>query len=216
MRNIVLTALLFIVCSCIGVTLARHNPIENDESYSQHESIQHLSYLDILKGQVNEGNNCPLFYSAQKLFGQLAHFQLRTAWVMEQYVCEDNAQIKMRLLPILFMSAGISLCFYYFLTRYTIVAAVIAAALFLTTPITWLYWAQDRPYGLWILLTCAQTILLCEYFIFTNKSPFFWRSLTLTHWLLCLCSGFGLIQTLLAIVLIRKRWLSACLGLVKV
>lgn len=209
MRNIFLTSLIFIISLYIGFVLAERNPIENDESYSQHNSIQKLSYVAILQGKVQEGNNCPLFYILQKGFGQITKFELRTTWVMEQFVCEKSSQWMMRFLPIVFMSTGIALCFYYFYERYGILAAFIAAGLFMTTPMTWIYWAQDRPYGLWILLTSAQTILLSEYFIFNNKTPAFWCSLTLTHWLLCLCSGFGMAQTLLAYTLIRKEWLTA-------
>jgi hypothetical protein len=205
MQKIILSFFIFSLCLWLGISLAQRNPIENDESYSQHESIQKLSYLDILQGRVNEGNNSPLFYTLQKGFAHLVSFKLQTLWTMEQYVCEDAAQLWMRLLPILFMSLGITLSFYYFLMRYHYVAAFMALALFLTTTPTWIYWAQDRPYSLWFLLTCAQTILLSEYFLFKNDSNNFWKFLTITHWLLCLSSGFGFIQTLFAAIFIRKR-----------
>lgn len=205
-RNVILSFIVFLACCAIGLTLSSRNPIENDESYSQHESTQNLSYIDILQGKVREGNNCPLFYVLQKAFGQIIGFNLKTRWVTEQFVCEDNAQWIMRLLPVLFMSAAMALCFYYFIRRYNLFAAIIILLLFLTSHMIWIYWAQNRPYSLWILLTSAQTILLIEYFVFKNETRKFWTVLGVTHWLLCLCSGFGLIQTLLALLFIRKKW----------
>lgn len=205
MKKIILSFFIFSICMWLGISLAQRNPIENDESYSQLESIQKLSYFDILQGHVNEGNNSPLFYILQKSFTHLISFKLQTIWTMEQYVCEDAAQLWMRLLPILFMSLSIALSSYYFLIRYHYIAAFICLALFLTSTPTWIYWAQDRPYSLWTLLTCMQTIALTEYFIFKNESKKFWKFLTITHWLLCLCSGFGFIQTILAALFIRKK-----------
>ncbi len=206
MRHYLLSFFVFVLSCALGLTLSIKNPIENDESYSQHQSVQNISYIDILRGKVNEGNNAPLFYTLQKALGQITSFQFKTAWVQEQYVCETYSQIWMRLLPVVFMALSLTLCFYYFLKRFNIYAALLSLCLFLTSTPTWIYWTQDRPYSLWILLTCAQTLLLLEYFIFKNHSKSFWLKLTLTHWLLCLCSGFGLIQTLLTLVFIRKKF----------
>ncbi len=204
----IFAAIILVLGFYVGNILSAANPLENDESYTQHQSIQQLGYIDILQGKVDEGNNCPLYYTLSKTFGQIFHFQLQTRWVMEQYVCEATPQLMMRFLPVFFMSLVIAGCFYYFARRYNIISGLIVVGLFLTSPLIWTYWAQDRPYSLWILLTCAHTILLSEYFLFKNNSALFWRCLCVTQWLLTLCSGFGLVQTLLAFVFIRKRFWS--------
>ena len=58
----------FIVFMTVGLASAFHRPVWNDELYSHSQSIKGMSYLQILKGEVPEGNNSPLFYFTQKLF----------------------------------------------------------------------------------------------------------------------------------------------------
>ncbi len=187
--------ILFALCLIVGLRLAAHNPLENDEIYSQLHSIEGLSYGQILAGQVPEGNNCPLFYSLQKTFLNALRFTLPGPWEPEQNICDDRAQIVMRILPIVCMAGAMALMWNFFARR-SIIAAILAVLLGLTSPLIWTYWAQARPYSLWMLLTTAQLIFLLD------NQP---RRLLVVHWLLCLTTSFGLVQAVLAAVLMRKR-----------
>ena len=63
-----LSYILFGICLSIGFFIARHKPLWGDEVFSQRNIIQRMSYGDMLKGKIGqgEGNASPLFYLLQK------------------------------------------------------------------------------------------------------------------------------------------------------
>ncbi len=200
----ILALCVFLACTGIGFCLAQKNPLENDEIYSQKSSLQNLGFVDILKGKIDEGNNSPLFYLLQKSFFKFKGFWLEESFQVEQDICNPDAQTIMRTLPVLFMSAAVALIFYFFAARFGLGAGMLALALTLTSPMIWLYWAQARPYGLWVLLGCAQLLLLIDVVGLSRTSARSWAWLALVHVLLCLTTSFGMVQVVIAMVFVWR------------
>ena len=198
-----LTLAIFLLCLCAGLHLARHNPLENDEIYSQLYGIERLSFGEILTGKIAEGNNSPLFYLSQKTFFALTRFHLNNSWVPGDSMCDLHAQTIMRFLPIVYMSAALCLLWYFFARRYGWTAGGLALLLGLASPMVWPYWAQARPYSLWTLLTTCQLLLFLSGLEKPSQQKERW--LLCVHGCLCLTTAFGLIQTIIVTALLRPR-----------
>lgn len=116
-----LSLLLFFVCFRFGLILAESKPIWNDEFYSQLANVQGLSYGKMMAGQVNEGNNAPLFYLIQKVICDIASYQAPEAWVKGDWGYSDYySRILLRVSPVFFMSLAAVFIFYYFSRVYSI------------------------------------------------------------------------------------------------
>ena len=211
MKTNIFTFILLLVLMGTGLTLAQNRPLENDEVYSQKTGVQGLSFLGIFQGKVGEGNNSPLFYTAQKIFCGLSGFRLDEHWQSREEICGPNAQMMLRVLPCLYMSLALCLIFYFFARNDNLWIGTLALLLALTSPMIWLYWAWARPYGLWVLLTTAQILLYLDISKQPGPSPRALRALGIVHVLLSITALFGMVQAVIAAVLIRKRvfWLVA-------
>ena len=187
----------------IGMALAQHNPLENDEVYSQID-LQNLSWIDIFKGKINEGNNSPLFYAAQKIFSSLLRCKVDIA-LNGKDICDPRGQIILRILPDLYMSLSLCLIFYFFSRTYNIWIGILALLLALTSPMIWLFWSLARPYGLLVLLTIVQLLLFIHISNQSKNGNRPWYGLCLTHLALCLTSIFGALQVVLAVLCLHKE-----------
>jgi hypothetical protein len=179
-----------------GRWLSLQKPLWNDEIYTQERAIDALSYQDILAVKFVEGNNSPLFYIIQKAVCDLWGFQLPMEWKGEWYLSHPRAQFVMRLAPNLFMSLSIALIFYYFASRYSYGVGLYALMVTLSTHMIWAYWAEARPYALWIFLTTAQSLLFLQLIRHDRPSRCSWGLLCLVHILLSLSVILSLGQIL--------------------
>lgn len=160
----VLSLILWAGSFLAGLDLSRRRPLWNDELYTQINTVGALSYADVWAGKSIEGNNTPLFYVIQKALCEGMGCELKEKWNSEWFVQDAGAQIRLRLLSNVFMSTAIAVLFFGVASLYPLPWAFMTLALFLALPATWLYWAEARPYSLWVLLTVLQSILILKLF----------------------------------------------------
>ncbi|MDP2652782.1 MAG: hypothetical protein Q8Q08_02000 [Candidatus Omnitrophota bacterium] len=209
-----LSTVIFFILFTAGLILAAHRPLWNDELYTVVSSVHSLSYGKIFAGQVDEGNNCPLFYLMQKALAGLAGYQVPAAWLQGQWDVRDfPSQILLRLVPDLFMSLALTVIFYFFALRFSVVTAFLSLFLGLTNQMVWWYWVEARPYALWVFLTAAQAVVFLEIILRSGeKRPVsgLWRLLAGVHLLLSLTVVFGAVQAAVACALLwawgHRRW----------
>ncbi len=216
MSAYLLLALLFLT----GFLLARQKPLWNDEIYSQ-SAISSLSYRQLVFFQIPEGNICPLFYVLQKFLCDAVHYTMPDLWQTEsQETTRDRySEILLRLSPVFFMSLAMASIFYYFSRFYGWLAGIYSLFLCLSSYMVWEYYAEARPYALWIFLTTLQAL----FFLFIVREKKFssssWNALTLIHILLSLTIVFSVWQ-ILAVTLLLWIWVDRdwkkCTGLMLV
>lgn len=183
-----ITGLVFLVCFYVGLLLAEHKSLWNDEIFTQINSVDRL-YKSQLLGQIGEGNNAPLFYSIQKGICDLFHYQTPDLWHNQT----SYDRLILRFNPVLFMSLSIACIFFYFSRFYSLFAGAYSLFLSLSSFIIWAYWAEARPYSLWIFLTTVQSLYFL--YIFRHKiRRRTWIGLTITHFLLSFTAVFGAFQ----------------------
>ncbi len=160
-KNIIwLTLLIFVSCFVIGLGLSVRKPLWNDESFSQSQNIEMFSYSELFLGKtLYEGNKCPLFYVMQKAFCQVIGYKFPFVWEQQWLLHDTRSQIILRLNPILFMSLMIALIFFYFANEYSLLSGLCSVVTSLSFPMIWLYWADARPYAMWLFFSTAQLIL---------------------------------------------------------
>lgn len=195
--------LLMSILMANGILLSRHKPLWNDEIYTQTHIIETSGYLKILSGKIHEGNNFPLFYVLQKTFLKINAYRFPIAWDGEWEIYAPKSQVLLRILPNIFMSSAIVAMFLYFWQTFGLVAGLMTSGLALSSPAVWGYWAEARPYSLWFLLTTLQNLAILRFRNDTGKefsSSIF--HLSIIHAMLCLTIPTGLLQTLVASLVI--------------
>ena len=192
----------FLVSLMTGFILAAHKPLWNDELYTQERSIEGISYAKILAGQIDEGNACPLFYVIQKGVCDLLRYRLPFAWEGQWFIHDLKAQLILRAAPNIYISLTLTLIFYFFTCYYSWRAGGYALVVALSSMSVWGYWAEARPYGLWILLTSAQALILLRIMRPPPLSPRMGRWLTGIHLLLALTTVLGVPQILIGSLLV--------------
>jgi len=187
-----LSLLLFFVCFRFGLILAESKPIWNDEFYSQLANVQGLSYGKMMAGQVNEGNNAPLFYLIQKVICDIASYQAPEAWVKGDWGYSDYySRILLRVSPVFFMSLAAVFIFYYFSRVYSIFT-------FSSSYLVWVHWAEARPYSLWFFLTTVQSLVFLHIVQNKDMRPKIWAALIVIHLCLSLTVSLGVAQIFVA------------------
>ena len=180
-----------------GVRVAQGKWLWNDEIYSQIHSVEQLSYGDILRGRVTEGNNSPLFYILQKGICDLTNYELPFVWKGEWAVADPQSQVLLRLLPNFFMSLTITMIFYVFALEYSLLAGIYAFFIAMSTEIMFAYWAEARPYALWGCLSAFQAVYFFRLVRASGDEAGrgrHWRTLGIIHVLLSLTAVFGTVQ----------------------
>ena len=190
----VAAALVLFVCLAVGTILSLKKPLWNDELHTQANVIDRSSYTSILQGNLVEGNVYPLFYLIQKTLCGALHYQFPRPWNGEWEVAEPRSQIIMRIGSNVFMSSALALIFYFFLRNFSLGAGCYALGVALSSSMIWSYWAEARPYALWIWLTTAQALLFFELSAPGAPDGRAWRRLTLVHILLSLTVMLGMAQ----------------------
>ncbi len=199
-------AMIFALLLLIGFWLAAKKPMWNDEVYSQVHSIQKCSYAQILAGGVAEGNVSPLFYVLQKMLGSAFGYALPVPWDGEAVV-DSKAQWIFRVLPNVCMSLAMALMVYFFVRVYGWIWGLYALLLSLSSFMVWAYWAEARPYALWVLLTTAQTLILIGLLRDvshrdTSRQQKWFVALGVTNLLLALTVVFSIIQIAVVTLLV--------------
>lgn len=206
MKNLLtlkLTAcVLFVLLFTFGLLLSQLKPLWNDELYSQINSVERISYFQILLGHVPEGNNSPLFYVLQKAICEVTHFQLPLTWQGQWSIGQPQAQVILRFMPNFFMSLALAMIFYVFAVEYSWLAGAYAFLTALASSAVWMYWAEARPYALWFVLTTGQ--ILCFVCFIRNPQArlTMWRFLTGIHLFLSITSVFGVVQVFIVSLLL--------------
>jgi len=162
MRSIVLTILVFSGCLCVGFWIAEHKPLWNDEYFTQTASVDGTSFADQFSGNLplGEGSHAPLFYALQKLFLQVVRYQTPLSWHGGHWYTDPHSQITLRAVPVILMSLSVSLVFYYFCLGFSLWVGLLSLFIFLSSHMVWSYWAEARPYALWVFLTTVQSVIL--------------------------------------------------------
>jgi len=202
-----------LLCLCFwgGIQIAQNKPLWGDELYSHISSIEGKSYLEIISGKIEEGNNFPFFYLLQKVLYGLARYKSPQQWKKGQWDYSDKySQIFLRLNPILFMSLAVVVVFFYFFRFHSIFSALLSLFLFLNSYMFWCYYAEARPYALWVFLTACQFLLFAYIVLNNKKSKNAWCLLIITHFLLSISVLFSLGQiavvSFLLWIFVEKRW----------
>lgn len=188
--------LLLVALLAIGFTLAKHKPLWNDEIFTQISTVGHLSYARILKARLpHEGNSCPLFYLLQKAFCDITHYSVPKQWYEGQWGHVDPlAEILLRVNPVFFMSLSIVLIFYFFSRAYSLFAGIYSIFVSLSSYMVWAYWAEARPYALWVFLTTVQSLIFLHLVKERKTDGSWWTMLTIVHFLLSFTIVFSLAQ----------------------
>ncbi len=194
--------LFFIAYAAVGITMAGHKPIWQDEIYSQKVSVEKKTYVDILQGKIEEGNNSPLFYTIQKVLCDAFRYRFPHEHKGQDSIYDRHAQIFLRLPSIIFMSLAMVTVFVFFVHFQGWMAGLYASLLFNSSFILWQYMAEARPYALWVFLTVLQIIMSFRAMNADRKEDVrSWKGLGLVHFLLSLTSVFGTVQAVLGSVL---------------
>ncbi len=200
----------WVACLAVGFELSQRRPLWNDEIFTQVQSIEPKSYQNLLRGQIPEGNNCPLFYVLQKSVCDVLHYQYSGSWKGEWFVYEHRSQVVLRTLSNVLMSTAIALIFYFFARFYTLGAGLFALAAVLAAPMVWMYWLESRPYALWFFLTTVQSLLFLRVLDGRKQSSRGWLWLALVHVSLALTTSLGAAQVVIASILFwvfkDRRW----------
>ena len=156
----ILTIALFAVLFNVGLDIARKKPIWNDEFYSQLQSVSATSYKQMFAGKIQDGNNSPLFYSIQKALCQFTGYENLEAWKKGDWsFSDDYSRVLLRINPVFFMSLMMVMIFYYFAKFHSLFEGGLSIFLSLSSFMLWNFWAEARPYALWMFLTASQSLL---------------------------------------------------------
>lgn len=198
-----ISAVLFCLFFSIGLSLAAHKPLWNDELHTQFNSVQKQHFAQvILLGAALEGNNAPLYYVLQKWVNCVPGVKVSAEAYADEVWADPKAQLVLRVDAIVFMSLALCGIFYFFSSEFSIWAGIYALLCALASPMVWLYWAEARPYPLVFLLTVVQGAILIKLWRRTTRAEHLWGWLAGMNMLLVLTSYLSIIQVFAATVVL--------------
>lgn len=200
--KVILCVPLFFIFLTVGTIIASRKPLWGDEIYSQTNAISNHTYQKIIfSGLQGEGNKAPLFYLQQKIFCDIFRYKNQA---------ENNPvseRIFLRAPTVLEISLFVSMLFCFFTRRFNLWFGFLSIFVALSSLMLWWYWAQARPYGLWVLLTGCQMFLFIDIIEETIASRKHWIYLSLVHILLALTCVLSVIQiTIISAILLFKEY----------
>ena len=189
---------LFFLCLGIGFYLSKGKPLWTDEIYTQTSIIDQVSYKDILLGRFAEGNKCPLFYLIQKGVCDAFdyHFPVE-GWDGRWTFVDQTTQIILRIPANVFMSLALVTVFLFFTRCYSIWAGGYALLVCFSSFMVWAYWAEARPYALWMFLSTVQAFLFLYMSQAKDFRPRAWSGLVIVHLLMSLTIVFSAAQIII-------------------
>lgn len=208
-----ISILLFAALAAVGFTLAQHKPVWNDEIYTQVYTVEQFPVWKVLLGKIDEGGNPPLYYLIQKAFLGLAGYSSPPAWhspLADLNYNDPAARILLRVPAIIYMSSAIVLIFYYFSRYYSIWTGVYSLFITFASLMIWRYWAEARPYGLWVLGTTFQSLIFLHLLRDKNSVRRLWPWFGFANYLLAFTAVFGIAQIVTASfllwILVERNW----------
>ncbi len=206
-RILCFSFLLFCICTAIGFFIAKGKTLWRDEIYTQLASVEDLSYADIILFRIKEGNICPLYYLIQKSICAILHYRLPEEVDTEYWTFKNpRAQIILRINPILFTSLAITLIFAFFAWGYSFFWGIYSIIVSMSSFMIWAYWAEARPYGLFMFLTTIQTIFFLQLLREDNIKTVHFLVFLVINILLSLCSIFSIIQIVTTAIILCKKF----------
>ncbi len=181
-----MVVIVFLMCLALGYCLSARKVLWNDELYTQVQTIEGSSFGKIIKGDIREGNNAPLFYILQKSFLSAAQYRFPYPWKEgEGRVYHLYSQMLLRTISNICMSLAIVMLFHYFCVNVSCWAALLSVVVSLSSYMVLAYGSEARPYALWFLLSIWQllTFLKLQEAPEDKKS---WKTLGIIHCLLVL------------------------------
>lgn len=194
----IISSLLFLGCLGIGFYLASHKAIWIDEMYNQIVSVAGRSYWKIIfvDPKSGDGNVAPLFHFIQKVVTTVAGYLTKPEWLTQQEVYASmKARIVLRITSVMSMSAAVVAVFYYFSRRYSLIWGIYSFLIALASFMVWAFWAEARPYALFVFFTTLQSLLFLELLVGQKGSlKRSWQQLCVVHVLLASTAVLSLIQ----------------------
>ncbi len=213
MKKYILSVVIFLLALGTGFWIAGHKPLWNDEIFTTVSSVHHQSFWAMIQGHIPEGGNAPLFYILQKAVIAVTGYQVHPPWIAGDWGTKDpTGQWVLRIIPVVSMSLSIALLFHFFAVYYSRLSAFLSVFIYLSSYMLWVYWAEARPYALFVLLTTMQLLLLVKRIVLKDERPDVLRGLCLVHVLLALTSILSFGQILAAGVVLwgsslkDRRW----------
>ncbi len=201
--------LLLAVSLSIGFHLARYKPLWNDEIYSQIMLVDR-SYGQLIGFKIAEGNITPLFYVIQKALCDVFERRPMIEWRQIWDAADPYSEIFLRIQPVLFMSLSAVAIFYFFTRFYGWALGVYSQVIFFSSYMVWAYFAEARPYALWVFLTTLQSLLFLRLFDSEKVDPRAWRRLSVVNVLLSLTVVLSAAQTWICSLLLfwwkERNW----------
>ncbi len=206
-KAFVASFIVFLLCLSVGYWISTKKALWNDEFYTAVSSVDGKSYADQFLGRIPEGNNTPLFYVLQKSFSQLAGYQLPQAWKEGRWGKDAQAQIMLRVVPVLCISLSITLIFFYFFNFYSWWLALYSLFIYASSYMLWIYWAEARPYPVIVLMTTVQSLLFLNIVKEKKEDSKQWLALAIAHALMAFTFIFslGLIWAVSVIIWFKQR-----------
>ena len=194
-----------------GMAMALKKPLWNDEIYSQMASVEKTSWQAIWSGGIREGNNSPLFYSAQKLLANAVGYKSDDLWHKD----DIQARALLRVFPVLCMALGLAVLVGFFVIQDSLFAAALAFLTAISSYMVWYFWAEARPYAMIFLWSVCQSVAMVAFLC--RRSGRSLGSLAASHYLIALTSSLSVIQIAAAGAILwvagERRWrvlLPAC------
>ena len=126
-KSLYLSAGIFAALFTGGFCLSQHKLLWLDECFTQHESINKSSYVDLLTMHFPDGNKCPLFYILQKVDSDIFSFKYPVMPSEGSWDVSDvRSQIIIRIPSNIYMSLALALIFYYFTRFYSLFMGIFA------------------------------------------------------------------------------------------
>jgi len=212
MKSLTLKGISFLLFVCLvstGLYLARHKPLWNDEIYTQVSNVE-ASYGHMISGRISEGNNTPLFYMIQNGICKIFKYKFSAYGKRGWYIMDQRAQVVTRIAPNVCVALTIVLIFYYFTRNYSFGAGVYSFLVSLSSTVLWSYWAEARPYALWILLTTIQLLIFLSFVKGENNRSSLIGWFMGVHFLMAITAIFSLAQIVIVSGLLwllgERRW----------
>jgi hypothetical protein len=92
------------------------------------------------------------------------------------------------------MSLAVTLIFYYFSRSISLWAGASSILICLATFMVWGYWAEDRLYSFWFLMTSAQALYVLKFIQYPSKKDEALRGIIATNILLSLTTPLSILQ----------------------
>lgn len=161
--HLILAVVVFIMCSFFGFYIASQKRLWNDELYTLLVSVNQTSYFKMLIGKIPEGSVSPLFYMVQKGLCDLFNYVSPLEWTQGKWeFIHPFSQIFLRISSVVFMALSIAGTFHFFLKRYSVFWAIYSILVSISSYMILSFWAEARPYALWVCLSTFQILVFLK------------------------------------------------------